>query len=184
MIHFYIELFKLVNTMEKILVSACLIGEPVRYDGKSLLQEGDAFKQWQAQQRLVMFCPEVAGGLSTPRDPAEIIAHDPSTQKKPSLDGQGVLTGQARVQTDSGEDVSQAFIKGAQLALTLCQQHNIQFALLSARSPSCGNEKIYNGQFSGQLIDGQGVTAALLTQHGIHVFNQFQLEELEKALKA
>jgi uncharacterized protein YbbK (DUF523 family) len=155
--------------MEKILVSACLMGEPVRYDGKSQLQEDALFKQWQAMQRFVMFCPEVAGGLSTPRDPAEIIARGDSVE-------------QVRVQTDSGEDVSQAFITGAHLALKQCQQHTIKFALLSARSPSCGNEKIYDGQFKRQLIDGQGVTAALLTQHGIQVFNQFQLLELEQAL--
>ena len=167
------------------------MGEPVRYDGKSLLQENAFFKQWQAQQRFVVFCPEVAGGLSTPRDAAEIIVHDTAmqytpAQKTPSYEmisgGQGVLTGQALVQTNSGEDVSQAFIAGAQLALKLCQQHKIQFALLSARSPSCGNEKIYDGQFSDQLISGQGVTAALLSQHGIQVFNQFQLEALNTAL--
>lgn len=174
--------------MEKILVSACLMGEPVRYDGKSLLQEDALFQQWQAQQRLVMVCPEVAGGLNTPRDPAEIICHDTTAQGFPptniaSLSGQGVLQGKARVQTNTGEDVSQAFISGAQLALNICQQQNIHFALLSARSPSCGNEKIYSGQFNGQLIDGQGVTAALLSQHGIQVFNQFQLPLLANALK-
>jgi uncharacterized protein YbbK (DUF523 family) len=165
----YIGLLKSVKTMEKILVSACLMGEPVRYDGKSQLQENELFKQWLAQQRFVMVCPEVAGGLSTPRDPAEIIARGDSVEKM-------------RVQTDSGEDVSQAFIAGAQLALKLCRQHNIKFALLSARSHSCGNEKIYDGQVHRQLIDGQGVTATLLTQHGIQVFNQFQLLELEAAL--
>jgi len=170
--------------MEKIFISACLMGEPVRYDGKSLLQKDKIFKQWQAQHRFVMFCPEVAGGLTTPRDPAEIITQDTPAKKTLTQGGQGVLQGHARVQSDSGEDVSQAFITGAKLALKLCQQHDIQFALLSARSPSCGNEKIYDGQFHGQLINGQGVTAALLAQHGIQIFNQFQLKELDNALKA
>ncbi len=162
----------------KILVSACLLGEPVRYDGKSLLQEHALLETLQEQRRIISFCPEVGGGLPTPRPPAEIIARQGSLETDVN-----VLDGQAQVKTQAGEDVSEAFIKGAQLALELCQQHNIKYALLSARSPSCGNEKVYNGQFSKTLIEGQGVTAALLSQHGIRVFNQFQIEELSTALK-
>jgi len=164
--------------MNKILISACLLGEPVRYDGKSLASEHPAIKQWQQQDRILAFCPEVFGGLPTPRPPAEIIASSANM-----VGGQAVLAAQASIQTQSGEDVSQEFIKGAQQALTLCQQHHIQFALLSARSPSCGNEKIYSGQFNKTLIDGMGVTAALLKQHGIEVFNQFQIDELVQSLE-
>ena len=159
--------------MSKILISACLLGEPVRYDGKSLASEHPLIKQWLAQQCLIPFCPEVAGGLPTPRAAAEIIVHSGQL-----VGGQALLSNQASVQTQAGVDVSAPFMKGAQLALELCQQHNIRFALLSARSPSCGNETIYNGQFNKTLIDGLGVTAALLTNNGIEVFNQFEIDEL------
>lgn len=170
--------------MEKILISACLLGQPVRYDGKSLKQQSALLDTWTKQNRVVSFCPEVAGGLSTPREAAEIIAKDVSTDHSQAVDGTLVIEAMAQVKTIDGQDVSAEFIKGAQLALKQCQQHNIQFALLSARSPSCGNEKIYDGTFNGQLIEGQGVTAALLMQHGITVFNQFQLTQLEQALKS
>lgn len=154
------------------------MGEPVRYDGKSLKQQDALLEKWKVENRLIPFCPEVAGGLNTPREAAEIIANDAGQR----VDGADVLMAVAQVKTNNGQDVSDEFIKGAYLALKLCQQHNIRFTLLSARSPSCGNEKIYNGTFNGQLIEGQGVTAALLTQNGIRVFNQFQLMLLAKAL--
>ncbi len=170
------------NEMEKILISACLLGEPVRYDGKSLKQQDALLDNWMTQNRLMAFCPEVAGGLNTPRDAAEIIVTDSSIQDI-SNGGSQVLNLSAQVKNQRNEDVSAEFIKGAQLALKQCRQHHIRFALLSARSPSCGNEKIYDGSFNGQLIDGQGVTAALLSQNGIKVFNQFQLEQLAKCIR-
>ena len=151
---------------EKILISRCFLGENVRYNSETIPLNHPLLTLWQQQNRVIAICPEVSGGLSVPREPAEQQSNSDE------------------IITISGINVSAQFNFGAKQALILCQQHNIQFALLSARSPSCGNEKIYNGKFNGQLIDGQGVTAALLTQHGIHVFNQFQLEELEKALKA
>ncbi len=166
--------------MSKILISACLLGEPVRYDGKSLASDHPLIKQWLAQQCLIPFCPEVAGGLPTPRDAAEIIVR--SSDMSNAVGGQAVLNNSASIQTQAGGDVSAAFIKGAQLALTLCQQHHIQFALLSARSPSCGNKTIYNGQFNKTLIDGLGVTAALLTNNGIEVFNQFEIDALAQRI--
>ncbi len=159
--------------MSKILISACLLGQPVRYDGKSLASDHPLIQQWLTQHCLIPFCPEVAGGLPTPRAAAEIIAHTGQL-----VGGQALLSNQASVQTQAGVNVSAPFMKGAQLALELCQQHNIRFALLSARSPSCGNETIYNGQFNKTLIDGLGVTAALLTNNGIEVFNQFEIDEL------
>ncbi len=175
--------------MTKILISACLLGEPVRYDGKSLATEHSLIKAWQTQQRLIAFCPEVAGGLSTPRDAAEIIVRSSNTARSsdvPNLlnavGGHAVLNNDASIQTQAGVDVSAAFIKGAQMALSLCQQHNIRFALLSARSPSCGNQQIYNGQFTKTLIEGMGVTAALLKDNGIEVFNQYQVDTLAQRL--
>ena len=165
--------------MEKILTSACLLGEPVRYDGKSLKSQDALLDKWMTQNRLVAFCPEVAGGLSTPRDAAEIITSDLSQD---DTGGSLVLSGSAQVKTQLNLDVSAEFIEGAKLALKKCRQQRIRFALLSARSPSCGNEKIYDGTFNGKLINGQGVTAALLSENGIQVFNQFQLAELADAL--
>ena len=167
------------GTLDKILISACLLGEAVRYDGKSLLCEHPLIQLWLQEGRLVAVCPEVSGGLTTPRPPAEIIVH---TEPSPLNGGQAVLTGAASVQTQGGEDVSAAFMNGAQDALKLCQQQRISLALLSARSPSCGNEHIYNGQFNKTLISGMGVTATLLTQAGIKVFNQFQIEALAQQL--
>jgi uncharacterized protein YbbK (DUF523 family) len=170
--------------MTKILISACLLGEPVRYDGKSFTIDHPLIKQWQAQQRLVSFCPEVAGGLPTPRDAAEIIVRTvPKLSTYDLVGGHGVLNNSASVQTQAGVDVSAAFIKGAQIALNLCLQKNIRFALLSARSPSCGNQKIYNGLFNKTLIEGMGVTAALLKTNGIGVFNQNEIEELGRRIK-
>ncbi len=159
--------------MEKILISACLLGEPVRFDGQSKAIDNNMIHSWLKEGRLVTVCPEVFGGLTTPRPAAEIMANSHHKTSSP-------LT--IKVQTKESVDVSQAFIKGAQQALTLCKQHDIKFALLSARSPSCGNEKIYDGTFSKNLIDGQGVTADLLNKHGIQVFNQDQIEQLVHAL--
>ena len=156
----------------KILISACLLGQPVRYDGRSNEQKMSAYQQqiqrWQQQQLLIPVCPEVAGGLSTPRPAAEIIA----------LDGRDVLQGTARVMTVDGEDVSAQFIAGAQQALTLAQKHGAKAALLAARSPSCGSGAIYDGSFSGTLHPGMGVTAALLEQNGVRCFSPENFADL------
>ena len=143
----------------KILISACLIGEPVRYDGKSNLVASQLIKNWQAQGLLLPVCPEVCGGLSTPRKPAEIMT-----------DG--------TVKTELGVDVSAQFEKGAQHTLSLALKHNIKLAILTEKSPSCGSHFIYNGQFKRQLIEGKGITTCLLEEHGIQVFSQHQLEEV------
>ena len=165
--------------MEKLLVSRCLLGHRVRYDGGA---HGpyDLLQQWQAEGRIVPLCPEVAGGLPTPRAPAEIAG------------GQGgdVLEGRLPVLTDSGADVTAAFIAGAEAALRLVRQHDLRIAVLKARSPSCGNTHNYDGSFSGTLVAGEGVTAALLRRHGVRVFNESQLaaaaaelERLEQGLE-
>lgn len=142
----------------KVLVSACLLGVPVRYDGGAFCPAA-LLSRWHAEGRVISLCPEVAGGLSTPRPAAEIAA-----------DGVTLLTRE-------GQDVSQAFYRGAQQAATLVNEHGIQLAVLKAKSPSCGNRQIYDGSFSGTLIDGQGVTAALLSTLGVRVFNETELAE-------
>lgn len=158
--------------MEKILVSRCLLGHRVRYDGGA---HGpfDLLGRWQAEGRVVALCPEVAGGLPTPRPPAEI----------PGGQGVQVLDGQLAVMTVDGEDVSAAFLAGAEQALTLVERHGIRLALLKARSPSCGNRENYDGSFTGVRVAGEGVTAALLRRAGVQVFNEDELAAAEAALR-
>lgn len=150
----------------KLLVSACLLGNRVRYDGQAKTLQHAGLQQLQAEGRVVAFCPEVAGGLPVPRAPAEIIA----------ADGSAVLAGRARVLTRGGCDVSDYFIAGAKQALALCREQGVVAALLTEMSPSCGSNQIYDGSFTRRGIDGSGVTAALLRQQGIEVFSQFQLD--------
>lgn len=147
---------------QKVLVSACLLGQPVRYDGRSKGIISDWLQTLGAEGRVLAFCPEVAGGLPTPRPPAE---------------RQG-----ERVLTESGLDVTAQFDRGAELALQLCQAQGIRFALLKEGSPSCGSGRIYNGRFEGTSMAGEGKTTALLRRHGIRVFSEDQLPELASAL--
>lgn len=143
--------------MESVLVSACLQGVPCRFDGR-----GKASSETAAaigDRRPVPFCPEVAAGLSTPRRPAEIVGGD----------GHDVLDGRARVVDDTGLDVTEAFLEGAGRALEAARRAGCTEALLMARSPSCGRGRVYDGTFTGELRDGDGVTAALLERHGIAV---------------
>ncbi|WP_199053374.1 DUF523 domain-containing protein [Aquitalea sp. ASV15] len=151
-----------------LLISACLLGQPVRYDGQSKSQNAACLTQLASHYQLLPVCPECAGGLPVPRPAAEIIHGD----------GRQVLRGQARVVTASGEDVSQPFRAGAEHTLQLAKQYGCQLALLKANSPSCGNHDIYDGSFSQQLRHGQGVTAALLQQHGLQVFNENEIDQL------
>ena len=159
--------------MPKILVSRCLLGHRVRYDGGAS-GPFDQLQQWIVEGRVVPLCPEVAGGLPTPRAAAEI----------PGGQGAEVLDGSARVITTEGDDVSAEFLSGARQALALVQQHGIRIAVLKANSPSCGNLLTYDGTFSGVKVSGEGVTAALLGRHGVRVFNESQLAEAASALAA
>ena len=155
--------------MQKILVSGCLIGQLVRYDAGHCLVENGLMEKWQDEGRLVAVCPEVLGGLLVPREPAEMVAGS----------GEGVLRGDVRVQSRSGVDVTSEFKRGAERALEAAQAAGANVAILKAKSPSCGSERIYDGSFSKRLIPGMGVTAALLRQHGITVFNDTQLPQVE-----
>ena len=141
-----------------ILVSRCLLGEACRYDGKS---KPVALVRALEEQghTLIPVCPEVLGGLSTPRPPAEL-----------QPDG--------RVVNRAGEDVTAAYRAGAEQALALARAHNCELAVLKAKSPSCGSIQRYDGTFTGTLIPGQGVAAALLTEQGIRVLDEEHLAEL------
>ena len=141
----------------KTIVSACLLGVRCRYDGGDSQNE-TAMKQKETSE-LIPVCPEEAGGLPTPRPPAEIVGGD----------GEDVLNGKAKVMTVDGRDVTDAYLKGAHHALQVAQAHGATQVILKARSPSCGCGDIYDGTFSGTLTSGDGVTTALLKRHGITV---------------
>ena len=136
-----------------ILVSACLAGVKCRYDGKS--NRTESILKLVEQGRAIAVCPELLGGLETPRDCCEIVA-----------DNSGL-----RVVSDRGEDTTSAYIKGAQKTLEIAKIVNADMAILQQRSPSCGCGKIYDGTFSRNIVDGNGFTASLLKQNGICVCN-------------
>jgi len=160
--------------MKKLLVSACLLGDPVRYDGNSKTLSHPGLARLRDQGRIIGFCPEVAGGLPIPRPPAEIKGGD----------GAAVIAGEARVETRDGSDVTDYFLSGANQALALCQQQAITIAILTESSPSCGSNTIYDGSFTRSAMPGSGVTAALLQHHGIEVFNQHQLDAAIRLLES
>lgn len=143
-----------------ILVSACLAGQCCRHDGKSCAVTLVA--KWVKSGKAVSICPEVAGGLSVPRAPCEIKT---------------MADGQRRVLSENGWYCTDAFIRGAEEALRIVREMNIEKALLKARSPSCGFGQIYDGSFTGTLIDGNGITAELLNRNGVEIFDENSLSQ-------
>ena len=156
--------------MRPLMISACLAGETVRYNGEKLESVDPRVQAWLQEGRAIVFCSEVEGGLPVPRDPAEIRGEG---------GGDAVLRGTASVVTEAGEQMTDAFCDGARKALELCLKHGVRYALLQERSPSCGSHLIYDGHFRGTRIPGRGVTAALLSQHGIRVFSDGEVAALE-----
>jgi len=152
----------------KILVSSCLLGERVRYDGQ-IKRSSQSLIKLQQEGYIVMCCPEVDGGLSVPRPPAEIACGD----------GRDVLMMRCDIIRRDGTSVRDAFIKGAEHALSLVEEHNIKVAILKSKSPSCSNSMIYDGTFSGTLKKGIGVTTALLRANGVSVYSE---EEIDAAI--
>lgn len=139
------------------LVSACLIGVNCNFKAENWLNPKllEEFKKGE----LFPVCPEVLGGLSVPRIPAEIQ----------NGDGADVLCGKAKVVNERGVDVTEQFVKGAQETLKIAKAVDAKEALLIEKSPSCGCGKIFDGTFSEKFINGDGVTAALLKRNGIRV---------------
>ncbi|MGI6553164.1 MAG: DUF523 domain-containing protein [Bacillota bacterium] len=146
-------------------VSACLLGVKCKYDGGD--NELPQLKELLAQGKALPVCPEQLGGLTTPRDAAEICGGS----------GGDVLLGQARVLTRAGRDVTREFIRGAQEVVRLCEIAGVSWAILKENSPSCGVSFIYDGSFQGRRIKGEGVTAALLRQKGIRIYNEKSWEK-------
>ncbi|CUX20644.1 conserved hypothetical protein [Agrobacterium sp. NCPPB 925] len=162
--------FSLTHTRPKILISACLLGQPVRYDGKGKPLSHPAIDRWRSEGRLVTICPEMAGGMPVPRPPAEI---------ENGASGLDVLEGRARVLELTGGDVTAEFIAGAEKALAFARANGCTHALLIDGSPSCGSVAIYDGSFSGIKHAGNGVTAALLEKAGIAVFSPADIDRLD-----
>jgi uncharacterized protein YbbK (DUF523 family) len=151
----------------KILVSSCLLGAPVRYDARDKKCDHAVLQRWIDQGRVVSVCPEMLGGLGTPRPPAEIVND-----------------GSRRVVTRDGADVTRAFENGARAALDHGQVENVRIAILKAGSPSCGSSVIYDGTFSKTAVKGEGITAALLRSNGIALFSEDELDAAEKYVAA
>lgn len=142
--------------METILVSACLLGDNVKYNGGN--NYDPRIEQLKELYDIVPICPEVFGGLSTPRTPSEIK-------------GDSVFT-------KDGRDVTFQYNEGAHKVINIVNFFHIKKALLMERSPSCGVNKIYNGKFNGTLIDGMGYTAKLLKSKGVELFTLDTIDDL------
>ncbi len=157
------------DMQSKILVSACLMGHAVRYDGRAKPLLHPAIERWRAEGRLVTICPEMSAGMTVPRPPAEIAE---------AVTGEEVLAGTARVVELTGADVTEEFLQAAINAVTLARQTGCHYALLIDGSPSCGSGFIYDGTFSGRKQAGNGVTAAALKAAGVEVFSDHEIEQL------
>ena len=144
--------------MEKILISACLVGDNVKYNGGN--NQHPLIEKLLEKYELVLFCPEVEGGLPIPRL---------SCERK----GESVIN-------TNGEDVTTAFENGADLAYNICLFLKIKIAILKEKSPSCGVHEIYDGTFSHKVIKGSGVTTELLKRKGITVYNEDEIPLLLK----
>ena len=141
---------------EKLLISACLTGENCKYNGGNNYIA--AVEQLKERYELFPVCPEQDGGLPTPRESSERLGN--------------------QVVSRSGNDVTTQFLSGAQHALDIALKNGCKLALLKERSPSCGCGAIYDGSFSGTVIEGDGVTAELLKQHGIAIYGESRIQEL------
>ena len=136
--------------MAKILVSACLLGYPVRYDGQSKIV--DKIVELAKDNILIPICPEILGGLPTPRIKSEIKGD--------------------RVIRYDGKDVTDNYLIGANIALNIAKLNNVDYCILKSKSPSCGKELIYDGNFNGTLIDGDGITCKILKENGFIVYSE------------
>jgi uncharacterized protein YbbK (DUF523 family) len=147
----------------RVLVSACLLGAEVRHHGGAATIEHPILRRWREEGRVVGVCPEVAGGLPSPRPAAEIRG--------------------LSVVTRDGRDVTRAFETGADVAVRMARELGIRVAVLKSRSPSCGIAQVYDGTFSRRLVDGDGVTASALKRAGVRLFDETQLVEADAALR-
>lgn len=142
--------------MQKLLISACLVGDKVNYKGQG--KYCPEIEKLKETYDLVLFCPEVEGGLPIPRKPSEIRG--------------------SQVIREDGKNVTREFERGANKALALCKYLGITKAVLKENSPSCGTHMIHNGYFNDRLVKGMGVTAKLLLDNGIEVYSEEEIDKL------
>lgn len=147
----------------KILISACLLGDNVKYSGGNNLTPELVTLLKKYDVKLIKICPECFAGLPIPRAPAEISGN--------------------KVFNKDSRDITEEFLKGAEKSYIIAMKKKIDFAILKERSPSCGNSFIYDGSFSGKVIQGQGFTARKLSKENIIIFSEENLEEIEKYLQ-
>lgn len=143
----------------KILVSACLLGIDCKYNGKN--NKNDKVIELLKDHELIPVCSEIMGGLTTPRTPSEIRKN------------------KNEVITKDGKNVTKQYQKGAQETLKIAKLYNCKTAILKEKSPSCGCGKIYDGTFTGTLIDGDGITARLLKEYGIKITGETTIDIIE-----
>ena len=146
------------GTIKTFAVSACLLGHKVRYDGSDKLN-ADLLGILYGHN-ILSICPETLGGLSTPRDPAEIIGN--------------------KVITKNGKDVTENYQKGARLAIENMKKYGVDAVILKSKSPACGLYQKYDGSFSGKLVEGNGITAQMLLDEGFKVFSDTELFAIEE----
>ncbi|MGI6732190.1 MAG: DUF523 domain-containing protein [Anaerovoracaceae bacterium] len=148
--------------MRKILVSSCLLGDPVRYDGQAKPCLDKRFLQWKEESRMIPICPEVFGGLPTPRAPSQRLGDE--------------------IIGSTGENVTREFTLGALEAVRLAEENEVAFAIMKSKSPSCGSKMIYDGSFTGRLIQGEGLAVEYLRKAGYIVFDENELDQAELLL--
>ena len=147
--------------MENVLISACLLGSPCRYDGKGCLTP--KLSELSKYFILIPACAECIGGLPTPRTPSERVGN--------------------KVLAKDGKDVTREFVNGAEKVVEMAKHSNCKFAILKEKSPSCGTHKIYDGSFTGKVIDGKGVLAEKLESNGIECFSDEQIDDAIKKFR-
>jgi len=149
-------------------------GRPIRFNATGVDFESEIWDRWRSEGRLVSFCPELAAGFSVPRPPAEVVGGDATD----------VFNGDARVLEDNGSDVTDLFVRGAELAVARALAQGCAAAVLTDGSPTCGTTYVYDGSFDGGTKPGMGVAAQLLRDNGVAVFSEDQLELADEYLRS
>ena len=160
--------------VNRILVSGCLNGRPIRFNSTNVSVESEVWDRWESEGRLVSFCPELAAGFPVPRAPAEITGSTAAV----------VLQGRGSVKEDNGSDVTAMFVDGAKLAAQRAAAEGCVLAVLTDGRPSCGTTYTYDGTFTGGTVEGMGVTAQLLADQGLRVFPEDQIDGADRDLRS
>ena len=162
------------DTVAKVLVSGCINGPGIRFNGTSVEVKSPIWDRWESEGRLFPFCAELASGFAVPRPPAELVGGTASE----------VFSGAATVLEATGNNVTDQFIDGARRAVEYAVERGCVAAVLTDGSPSCGSTYVYDGNFAGGTQAGTGVVAQLLLDHGIAVFSETQLRQADEYIRA